>query len=149
MRNPAQIAEGAMGKLRENIRAAMEDRGKNATGGTSQRINVATSGGNGSGQASLLMDQNWRYLGNGRGPGKPPPIGSIRAWIAARGLPLNAFALAHSIGKRGSLDFRRRNKNIPLEEIAAWRTDEAREATEEFADNLKQQVIETIDKTFN
>lgn len=42
------------------------------------------------------------FVDEGRRPGaKPPPVNKIDAWIRKRGLDLNAYAVAKSIGKKG------------------------------------------------
>lgn len=116
------IATNAVERLKGNIQEAMEARGKNASGDTSRRIAVIASGGAGSGfgQGALEADSQWKYVGNGRGPGAAPPINSIRKWIADRGLNLNAFAVAQKIARQGSRDFRLKRTNVFLDEIKAW-----------------------------
>jgi len=45
----------------------------------------------------------------GRRPGGRPPISVIQAWIDAKGLDLNAFAVATSIAKKGTLLFQNKD----------------------------------------
>ena len=144
------IAEKAIDTLKGNVQQGMEDRGKNATGGTSRRLATIPSGNDVTGAASLEADGNWRYVGNGRGPGGRPPIGSIRAWIAARGLTLNAYAVANRIAREGSRDFRLKRTNVFLDEIEAWEAKDVPLAEDEFARDVERRALEVFDSvTFN
>jgi hypothetical protein len=117
------IARGAVLVLAGNTREGIEARGKNASGSTSRSIAVLSSSGLDSATASLEANSNWKYVGNGRGPGRQPPITPIRSWIASRGLDLSEWAVAKKIARLGSFDYRMRRRNIFLEEIEAWERD--------------------------
>lgn len=54
--------------------------------------------------------QNWQ----GRRPGTPPPISAIRAWIRAKGLALNPWAVRAAIAKRGDRVYRREREGLKL-----------------------------------
>lgn len=41
-----------------------------------------------------------QWVERGRGPGRPPPVVAIEAWARAKGL--NPYALARSIGRKGT-----------------------------------------------
>lgn len=135
--------------LKANVRDEMERRGKNATGDTSRRIETITSGGDETGTASLEADSQWKYVGNGRGPGGRPPIGNLRRWIQARGLRISAFALANKIAKEGTRDFRLKRTNVFLDEIDAWEDRSVPMAEDEFAAFAEQKGLQTIDEVFN
>lgn len=46
--------------------------------------------------------EHYIFVDKGRKPNsKPPPVKPIDAWIKKKGLDLNAFAVAKSIGKKG------------------------------------------------
>lgn len=144
-----EIAVAAVDTLRSNIRTAMADAGKNATGDTSRRIDVLPSGGEGAGfgQAALEMDANWKYVGNGRGPGGAPPIARLERWTAVRGLDVSPYALQASIAKKGTRDFRLKRPNIPLQEAKAWEVKEVPKAEEQLAKGLEDRVTSLIDQT--
>lgn len=95
------IATNAVERLRANVRTGMNERGKNATGGTSAQIDVLEFGGDTTGEAALEADSHWKFVGNGRGPGGRPPIAKLRQWIAARGLSISPYALAEKIAREG------------------------------------------------
>lgn len=143
-----EIAVAAVDTLRVNIRTAMADAGKNATGDTSRRIDVIPSGGEGAGfgQAALEMDANWKYVGNGRGPGAAPPIANLDRWITARGLDISPYALQASIAKKGTRDFRLKRPNIPLQEVKAWEAKELPKAEDAMVKLKEQQVTDVIDQ---
>lgn len=134
-----------MDVLKGKIQQGMEARGKNATGGTSKRIAVLSSGGADFAQAQLEADGQWKYVGNGRGPGAPPPVQNIKDWIQARGLKLNAYAVAKKIGKQGSFDFRRKRTNVFLDEIREWEKEELPKAEVKHAQNTEDKVLQVID----
>lgn len=144
-----EIAVSAMDVLRNNIQEGMKARGKNATGNTSRRLVVLPSGGEGAGfgQAALEADSQWKFVGNGRAPGGMPPIQNIRNWIQARGLSLNAFAVARKIAKQGSRDFRLKRTNVFLDEIKAWEKNDVPKAEEQLAKGLEDRVTSLIDQT--
>lgn len=61
----------------------------------------------------LLMDEYWRFLNDGRKPGKRPPIAPLEKWITAKGIDLGpgdkmkkrkgmAYGIATNIGKNGT-----------------------------------------------
>lgn len=147
MATSKDIAVAAMDKLKKNIQLAMVERGKNATGNTSRRISVLPSGGTDYGQAALEADSQWKFVGNGRGPGGTPPVQNIRNWIQARGLSLNEYALANKIAKQGTRDFRLKRTNVFLEEIKPWEKNEVPKAEQQLADNLGDRVTSLIDQT--
>lgn len=58
---------------------------------------------------NLIMNEYWRYVENGRGPGKPPPMMAILEWIQRYKIKSRdglsdtqlAFAIANAIARRG------------------------------------------------
>ena len=144
MIRPVDIAEGAVDKLRLNIQAAMEDRGKNASGGTSRGIAVIPSQGQGFGAAALEADHQWRYVGNGRGPGGFPPIARIESWLRSRGLQISAWGVARKIAKEGSRDYRLKRRNIFVQEIEAWEREELPKADEQMLDYLAAGIDDVL-----
>ena len=145
MMSAKDIAQEAVETLRDNIRTAMADKGKNATGETARTLDViARSVGAEGGEAALEANGNWRWVGNGRGPGAMPPIAPIQAWIRARGLDLNAWAVAGRIKREGSRDFRLKRPNIFIEEIRGWEEIELPRVDAKLTDLLAGRVVETI-----
>lgn len=136
------LVEAAMMDLRGWVEAGMEQRGKNATGETmaSVQVSVTTAPDHVTGSLSALS--TWRYVGSGRGPGRMPPVDNLQAWIEARGLDLDAWAVARSIALHGTDDFRRKNTNVFLDAIEAWERLDLSRYDEEFARNLEDHVVE-------
>jgi hypothetical protein len=131
--------------LRDNIRTSMADKGKNATGETARTLDViARNVGADGGEAALEANANWKWVGNGRGPGRMPPIGPIQAWIDAKGLELSAWAVAGKIKREGSRDFRLGRPNIFIEEIRGWEEIELPRVDAKLTDLLAGRVVETI-----
>lgn len=147
--NLKDIAQGAVEKLRGYILEAMRDRGKVATGRTARSMGVLATGGESFGQASLEAEKQWRYVGNGRGPGAMPPIGPIQQWINARGLNLSAWAVAVKIGRLGSRDFRLGRRNLFLQEIEAWEAKDVPLAEQAAAEYFAGKALNEIDKAIN
>lgn len=146
MMEPIDIAKEAVEKLRAEVRKVMVERNKNATNSTSNGIAVIASQGQGFGQALLEADSTWKWVGNGRGPGKMPPIAPIQAWISARGLTLNAWGVARKIGLKGSKDFREKRRNVFLQGIETWEKESLPVAEGKMAANMETKVYQVIDQ---
>ena len=140
------IAKEAVEKLRAEVRKVMVDRNKNATNSTSNGISVIASQGQGFGQALLEADSTWKWVGNGRGPGRTPPIAPIQAWINARGLTLSAWGVARKIAAEGSKDFRLKRRNVFLQGIETWEKEALPIAEGKMAANMETKVYQVIDQ---
>lgn len=140
------IATRAVERLKVSVQDEMVLRRKNATGNTSRRIEVLSFGGDETGEAALEADSNWKFVGNGRGPGKPPPIYKMRQWLQATGRTMSPYALAESIAQRGTLDYRLGNPNVFLSKIEPWENSDLTLSEVEFADYAEQQGLKTIDE---
>ena len=140
------IATNAISQLRANVQAGMADRGKNATGNTSQRIDVLAFGSDSTGEAAMEADSHWKFVGNGRAPGGRPPIAKMRQWIAARGLSISPYALAEKIAREGTMDYRLGRTNVFLDEIDAWEDRDLPEAESRFAEYGEREGLKTIDE---
>jgi len=64
------------------------------------------------GSVSIFTPAHIQFAKYGRGPGKPPPIGPIEAWVSKKGIvgPNGstkgaAIAIAKSIGKKGTKNY--------------------------------------------
>ena len=147
--SPARrVMESAMKTLRDNIAQGMKDRGKVATGGTiASMVTTVNSYENIQGNtfglvARLEANDNWKFVGNGRGPGGMPPVQTIQAWITAKGLTLNAWAVAKKMAKQGSRDFRLKRTNIFTDEIDGWaQSGLLEDAANGIADALADTVV--------
>lgn len=146
MMEPIDIAKEAVEKLRADIRKIMVERNKNATNSTTNGIGVIPSQGQGFGQALLEADSTWKWVGNGRAPGRMPPIAPIQAWINARGLTLNAWGVARKIGRLGSKDFREKRRNVFLQGIEAWEKEALPVAEGKMAAQMETKVYQVIDQ---
>lgn len=146
MMEPIDIAKEAVEKLRAEVRKVMAERNKNATNSTSNGISVIASQGQGFGQALLEADSTWKWVGNGRGPGKTPPIAPIQAWINARGLSLNAWGVARKIGLKGSKDYREKKRNVFLQGIDVWEKEALPVAEGKLAAQMETKVYAVVDQ---
>lgn len=143
------LMEKAMAELQQAITLGMTERGKVATGETLRSVSHEVNSyeniqGNTFGVVGRLSaNDNWRFVGNGRGPGAPPPITTIERWMQAKGLSLNAWAVANKIGKQGSRDFRLKRPNVFEEEISGWQSESETlvAAANAIADALAQTVV--------
>ena len=110
----------AMRELQAMSIAEGERRGKRATGRTFSTLSTFVTVGPNSVVGTMEGEEQWKYVGNGRGPGKMPPVQPIAAWVAARGLDISAWAVARSIAKRGSKDWRNRAPNVFESAMDDW-----------------------------
>ena len=140
------IATNAISQLRSNVQAGMAERGKNATGNTSQRIDVLAFGSDNTGEAAMEADSHWKFVGNGRAPGGRPPIAKLRQWIQARGLSISPYALANKIAAEGSMDYRLGRTNVFLDEITEWENNDLPQAEDLFAAEMEMLGLKTIDE---
>ena len=137
-----------MTELVQGIGAIMDERRKVATGETKRSMTTeVNSYENLQGQtfgitARLSANANWKWVGNGRGPGGMPPVQNIQRWIDAKGLSLSAWAVAKRIAKDGSLDYRRGNTNVFDDGIAEWQSNvNLIAAAEGIADSIGDTVV--------
>lgn len=109
----ARFLEG----LEDDMRAKLASGGFDASGRLSRSIRSQVSGGPiASGFIEALG--YWRYVGNGRGPGKMPPVSPLIAWAKSKGLAATdaqaqaiGWAVARNIAKEGSLDHQLKGRN--------------------------------------
>ena len=142
------IATDAFNDLLSAIGEAYRDRGKLASGKTLRGTRVLVrSSSDLSATAELLAPHQWKYVGNGRGPGRRPPIAPIKAWVEARGLNVNAWAVANNIAKFGSFDFRRKRTNIYLDEVKAFEEQKPPGVKERHADLIREKVRNIVNNT--
>ena len=137
-----EIVKDAMVDLQGLILQGAEARGKNATGQTGRSIQTSAIQSQNIVAGTLTMEAQWKWWGNGRGPGRMPPIDNIQRWIDARGLSLSAYAVAHNMAKKGSLDYRLKRTNIVEDEVTAWEAQRLTKLEEAVAENIMDRTIE-------
>lgn len=111
--------------LQNTIGAISAERGKIATRSTLDSITYTVNAYPGALFARMEANENWRFVGNGRGPGKMPPVDRLQTWIEAKGLELNAWAVANKIRKEGSADYRAKRTNVFEDAIVKWQGSES------------------------
>lgn len=115
-----EAVEAAMDDLVDRIREEAADRGKVASGKTLASLRTSVLGSSAFVVGTLTGGEQWKFVGNGRGPGKMPPIQNIEQWIASKGLNLSAWAVGKKIAREGSRDFRLGRTNIFADSIGTW-----------------------------
>lgn len=112
--NTLRALDLAINEVKARSIEEAERRGKVATRGTINSLAVSVVETGTGGVAYLTGEEQWKFVGNGRAPGGMPPVQNIQAWIDAKGLEVSAWAVATSIAKRGSKDWRNRAPNVFL-----------------------------------
>lgn len=141
-----EIVAASMLDLKGFIEQGFEARGKNATGRTARRIQTAALAGPTFAVGTLTMEEQWKYVGNGRGPGRMPPIANIQRWIDARGLTISAYVIARKIGAEGSKDYREKHTNVILDAVVDWEIDAIGKVEVMGAENLMDRTVEVFTK---
>ena len=138
----------AMYDLEKQVKAASRERvnGRDrfTTKAIFDRLRVTTTTGPSFVSGVMEGDDYWRFVGNGRRPGNPPPVESIKEWIQRAGLDLNAFVVAINIGKNGTKAFQRKDKNVFTETIDKWEktlSDVDEVASQEMDDAIMEVVV--------
>ena len=120
----------------------MQRRGKVATGRTISTLSTVVSVTDGFVSGELEGEEQWRYVGNGRRPGKMPPLAPIQAWIAAKGLNISAWAVAKGIAKNGSRDYQKGAPNVFLSAFDDFEKEGGMDKLEnEAAGHFEQQAV--------
>ena len=132
-----------MGALQTGIEKRSADRGKIASRSTLNSITYTVTAYPGALFARMEANENWKFVGNGRAPGGMPPVDRIQAWIDAKGLDLNAWAVAKRIAKDGSADFRAKRTNVFTDEIDAWQSGAALDKVLNSAGDLIGNIFTT------
>lgn len=135
------MTEFGINKVVAPIVDGLNDRGLNSTGklaaGTEFTVSASQEGIRGTGYAPYY----WKWGGgSGRGPGKPPPVDKLKAWVAAQGMPEGAaYAIAKKIGREGSKDYREGNPNVFIQVV-----DKAADQQEALHNALNKDFAEPI-----
>lgn len=110
--------------IRASAMDRLEESKHNATRRLTNTLRTEVVEQPGATRADLFGAAHWKYVGNGRGPGKPPPIDPLVRWAKAKGLASDdkaarsfAHAVARTIAKEGTLDNRLGGKNVFAEVI--------------------------------
>jgi hypothetical protein len=97
---------------------------------------------------------HWKWVGNGRGPGKMPPLPPLVQWAKDIGFPGTesqtrsfAYAVARTIAMNGSSDHQAGGTNIFTDAIEEARPGMSAIATA-FANDLRDPIREQFTKAF-
>ena len=127
----------------------LESRGKIATGRTISTLATSVTVSGSSVTGALTGEEQWKYVGNGRRPGKMPPIGPIQEWVDARGLTISPWAVAKGIALRGTKDWREKRTNVFVEAFKRFEQEGGEKEVENRVGQVyEQQAIELAIKYF-
>jgi hypothetical protein len=108
------------GEIRDRLSASKY----NASGGLSKSLRTEVSDSGSATVASLSGYNYWQWVGNGRGPGKMPPVAPLVKWALDKGLAKTekeassiGYLIARGIAREGSLDFQLGGKNVVREVV--------------------------------
>lgn len=125
-----------------------EGRLRTVTGAIFERMTVGVSSGAGYVVGRLETDDYWKYVGSGRGPGGMPPVGRLAEWVQRAGIAVSPWAIAKSIAKHGSRDFRLKKPNVFTSSIDKWEQgpalDELEEASGKELEDAAVEVVKTL-----
>jgi hypothetical protein len=146
----------AINEIRALSIAEMERRGKVATGRTMSTLSTVVTETPGFVTGELQGESQWRFVGNGRGPGGKPPTGKIIEWLRVKGIgqgsgipwPLVNY-IRTQMAEKGSKDFREKKTNVFLSAIDDWEQKGGLAKTaEDVAGHFEQQVVTATIKGF-
>ena len=138
----AQAVSDAINTVRLMSIAELERRGKVATGRTISTLSTSVTISGAAITGTLTGEAQWRWVGNGRAPGRMPPVGPIRQWVEAKGLSISPWAIAKGIALRGSKDFRDKKTNVFMDAFEQYESGKAKELEERVGKVYEQQAIE-------
>lgn len=102
----------------------LQSGGYNASKKLANSIRTEVHSGPGYDAATLSALSYWKWVGNGRGPGKAPPLSNIMQWIRAKGMASTdqtiyrlGLAIRTKIAKEGTLDYQLGGKNVFRQEV--------------------------------
>ena len=134
-----------MADLTTRVERVSAERGKVASRSTLNSITTTTSVYSMGMNGRMEANDNWRFVGNGRGPGRMPPVANIQSWLDTKGLTISAWVVARKIGREGSKDFRQGNANVFEQAIDEWQFGPALlNATNAAADAVSDTIITDI-----
>jgi hypothetical protein len=145
----SQAVEDAMLDLLGRIREEANDRGKVASGRTLNSLRTSVLSSPSFVVGTMTGEEQWRYWGNGRGPGRMPPVENIKAWIINKGLDLSPWAVAKKIAREGSRDHRLGRRNVVEVSIEAWKEGAAIKAVERAGvEAFGDAYVKSVESTF-
>ena len=125
-----------------------EGRMRTVTGAIFERMTVGVSNGAGYVVGQLETDDYWKYVGSGRGPGGMPPVARLAEWVQRAGVAVSPWALAKSIAKHGTRDFRLKKANVFTSAIDKWEQGpalgELEEASGKELEDAAVEVVKTL-----
>ena len=145
MATTVDIAKEQAYKLVQDIQQNMLDRDQVATGETSDSLSYKVEESNGLISISIFGARHIGALEEGRRPGGLPPIWKIQRWIQAKGLSLNAYAVAKKMAEEGSLLFREGGDSGTLSTVLT--PERAKEISEAIGqDVIRQATFKVIEQ---
>ena len=124
--------KAALSNFISGIQSEVSDRlsasNYNASGRLQRTLRSEVTEVPGATKAELFAAGHWKFVGNGRGPGKMPPVAPLVKWALSKGLAKDqtqaeriGYLVARNIAREGSLDHQLGGKNIFSEAILAAR----------------------------
>lgn len=115
----AQFIQGVQGEVSDKMDGSDTFRAFNASKRLKNSLSNEVTDQPGATRATLYALDYWKYVGNGRGPGKPPPSDRLIQWALDKGIATTdkqaksiGIATAKKIGKEGTLDWKQGGKNV-------------------------------------
>lgn len=147
--NTIKALDLAINEVKARAIEEAERRGKVATRGTINSLSVAVVPMPWGGVARMEGEEQWKYVGNGRGPGGMPPVGRLQSWIDAKGLDLSAWAVARKMAREGSRDYRNRAPNVFMSAVDDFEQGGGLDRLEaDAADELENVAADAVVKNF-
>lgn len=142
----SEVITDFLTEMQEGLRAYLAANNRNATGKSSDSIqlaNVTDKGGQLVGSGSI------KWVFTGRGPGGMPPILKIIDWLNARGLPrAMAWAVARKIAENGTKLYQQGGRTV--NGLTETLTPEAIQAfSKNIADTLAVEISSGISNVIN
>lgn len=113
--------------LAEDIAAQYDKDKAVASGRLKASLSHTVVHGDNATEGTLWGAQYWRYVSNGRPPGRMPPPSELAQWALAKGLTTDpdeamsiGWAIAKTIQREGSAGFRKGKRNVAVERIEAF-----------------------------
>ena len=105
-------------------------------------------------EASLSGLSHWRFVGNGRGPGKRPPLDPLIRWAKAKGIADTdsearslAYVVARSISLYGTVDHQAGGVNVFLQLVEDFQP-RITDVLQAFLSDLKEPIASQFQKAY-
>jgi hypothetical protein len=141
MQLDGQLTDFAL-NLIGGIREAQIATGKKTTGRSADELDYEIYDGG----VRIIDGAGYIYFQEyGRAAGKMPPIEPIRRWIEVKGLDLNAWGVAKSIAKKGTLLHQGKDGELGLERIISEQLKELEKSvTLWYSVNIEELLIKNL-----